>query len=151
MKRSAALLAVVALFVVGVAVGIVGTHLFYAQRFGRPAGPPGFMGRYFLEQLESHLDLTGEQRRQIDGILEQTREEAEMLRQEVHPRLRELFERTGAEIEAVLTPEQQGRFRQLRESQRGGMERWLGPRGGRGPHGRPPRRGPPPEPPPDRE
>ena len=145
MKRSVALLSVVAVFVVGVAIGIVGTHLFYAQEFRRPGGPPGLMGRSFVDRLEGHLDLTGDQRRQIDGILERSHEEAEMLRHEMQPRLRELFETTGAEIDAILTPEQQEKFRQLRESQRGRMDRFLGPRGGRRPPGRPPRHGPPPD------
>ena len=105
MKRSVALLSVVAVFVVGVAIGIVGTHLFYAQEFRRPGGPPGLMGRSFVDRLEGHLDLTGDQRRQIDAILERSHEEAEMLRHEMQPRLRELFETTGAEIDAILTPE----------------------------------------------
>jgi hypothetical protein len=151
MKRSVALLSVLAVFVVGVAIGIVGTHLFYAQKFRRPEGPPGLMGRSYVDRLERHLDLSADQRRQIDAILERTHEEAEMLRHQMQPRLRELFETTGAEISATLTPEQQERFRQLRESQRGRMDRFLGPRGGRRPHGPPPHRGPPPDPPPDRD
>jgi Spy/CpxP family protein refolding chaperone len=145
MKRSVALLSVVAVLIVGVAIGIVGTHRFYAQKFRRPDGPPGLMGRSFVDRLEGHLDLTADQRRQIDEILERSHEEAEMLRHEMQPRLRQLFESTGAEIEAILTPEQQEKFRQLRESQRGRMDRFLGPRGGRHPPGRPPRRGPPPD------
>jgi Spy/CpxP family protein refolding chaperone len=145
MKRSVALLSVVAVLIVGVAIGIVGTHLFYAQKFRRPDGPPGLMGRSFVDRLEGHLDLTADQRRQIDEILERSHEEAEMLRHEMQPRLRQLFESTGAEIEAILTPEQQEKFRQLRETQRGRMDRFLGPRGGRHPPGRPPRRGPPPD------
>jgi Spy/CpxP family protein refolding chaperone len=145
MKRSVALLSVVAVLIVGVAIGIVGTHLFYAQKFRRPDGPPGLMGRSFVDRLEGHLDLTADQRRQIDEILERSHEEAEMLRHEMQPRLRQLFESTGAEIEAILTPEQQEKFRQLRESQRGRMDRFLKPRGGRHPPGRPPRRGPPPD------
>ena len=150
MKRSIALLSVVAVFVVGVAIGIVGTHLFYAKTFRRPDdGPPGFMGRSFVDRLDRHLDLTADQRRQIDEILRQRREEAESFRSEMEPRLRELFEATEAGIEAILTPEQQERFRQLRETRRGRLDRFLGPRGGRRPHGPPPHRGPPPEPPPD--
>jgi Spy/CpxP family protein refolding chaperone len=145
MKRSAGLLAVLGVFVVGVAIGIVGTHLFYAQMMRRPSGPPGFMGRPFVERLESRLDLTADQRREIDEILRRSREEGENLRHEMQPRLRSLFDSTEAEIEAVLTPEQQEKFRQLRETQRGHMDRFLGPGGGRGPHGPPPHRGPPPD------
>ncbi|MGB3562130.1 MAG: hypothetical protein WBH75_18815 [Thermoanaerobaculia bacterium] len=145
MRRSVALLSVVAVFIVGVAIGIVATHLFYAQRFRHPGGPPGFMGRSFVDQMESHLDLTADQRREIDQILERTQGEAEMLRHEMQPRLRVLFESTETEIEAILTAEQQEKFRQLRETQRGRMDRFLGPRGGRRPHGPPPHGGPPPD------
>lgn len=145
MKRSAGLLAVLGVLVVGVAIGVVGTHLFYARMMRRPGGPPGFMGGSFGDRLEGHLDLTADQRRQIDEILTRTREEAEMLRHEMQPRLRALFETTETEIEAILTPEQQEKFRRLRETQRGRMDRFFGPRGGRGRHGPPPHRGPPPD------
>lgn len=151
MKRSVALISVVAVFIVGVAIGIVSTHLFYAQRFRPPDGPPGLVGRHFVDRLEGHLDLTANQRRQIDAILERTHGEAELLRHEMQPRLEHLFETTGTEIEAILTPEQREKFRQLRESQRGRMDRFLGPRDGRRPPGRRPRHGPPPDPPPDRD
>lgn len=145
MKRSVALLSVVAVFIVGMATGIVATHLFYAQKFRRPDGPPGLVGRHFVDRLESHLDLTADQRRQVDEILERSHAEAETLRHEMQPRLRGLFETTETEIDAILTPEQQEKFRQLRETQRGRMDRFLGPRGGRRPHGPPPHRGPPPD------
>lgn len=151
MRRSVALLSVVAVFIVGVAIGIVSTHLFYAQQFRRPGGPPGLMGRTFVDRLEGHLDLTADQRRQIDAILERSHAKAESLRHEMQPRLEQLFETTGAEIEAILTPEQREKFRQLRESQRGRMDRFLGPGDGRGLPGRRPHRGPPPDPPPDRD
>lgn len=151
MKRSVALLSVVAVFVVGAAIGIVGTHLFYAKRFRPPDGPPGFMGGSFIDRLDRHLELTADQRRRIDEILRQRREEAETFRRQMEPQLRELFEATEAGIEEILTPEQRERFRQLRETRRGRMDRFLGPRAGRRPHGPPPHRGPPPEPPPDRE
>lgn len=151
MKRSVALLSVVAVFIVGVAIGIVGTHLFYAKMFRRPDGPPGFMGGASVDRLDRHLDLTAEQRRQIDEILRRRREEAETFRREMEPQLRDLFDATEAGIEEILTPEQRERFRQLRETRRGRMDRFLGPGGGRRPHGPPPHRGPPPEPPPDQD
>ncbi len=145
MKRSVALFSVAAVFIVAVAIGVVGTHLFYARMMHRPGGPPGFMSGFFVDRLESHLELTADQRREIDEILTRTREEAEMLRHEMQPRLRALFETTETEIEAILTPAQQEKFRQLRETRRGRMDRFLGPRGGRRPHGPPPHRGPPPD------
>ncbi len=121
MRPVAALLSVTALLVCGVVAGALGMHLFEAHRGparwmrGRPPGPPPHL---VMREMEERLDLTADQRRQIAGILDRSRDESEALRREVRPRLEKQMERTRQEIEAVLTPEQRRKFLDLRREQR---------------------------------
>jgi Spy/CpxP family protein refolding chaperone len=113
MKRSLALLAVAAVFFTGVAVGVLGLHLYQAGRLhghgplahlhrgGGPGGPPPF-----LEDLEDELAMTPEQRRQVHAILEESRQEAEALREEVAPRVHSTMRDAHRRIMEILTPEQ---------------------------------------------
>lgn len=147
MKRLWAIAAVLGLFLTGVVVGVLGTHLFYAHLLRRPGGPPQLAGRFFAAALEHRLDLDREQRRQIDLILARSRERSMALRLEMQPRVQELMESTRREIEAVLTPEQLREFERLhREHERRAEQFLLGPPGpDPGRHRR--FHGPPPEPP----
>jgi Spy/CpxP family protein refolding chaperone len=154
-KRASALFAVLAVLVLGVIVGIMGTHLFYAQKFRRAGSFSGMASDFFSDRLERELGLTPEQRRAIDEIMEESRLEGHALREEMRPRVTEMMRRTSERIGEVLTPEQRERFAELQEQHRGRAERFLlGPPGGRGPG----RRGgpgwdggPPPGPPPGLE
>ena len=118
MRRSAALLAVVGVFVAGIVAGVLGTHLFYARQLRQPGGLAGLGARLFANTLERRLDLTAAQRHEIDRILEQTHREAQSLRQDVQPRIAALLETTADRIDEVLTPEQREEFRRLRERHR---------------------------------
>ncbi len=145
MRRSVALLTILGILVVGVAVGVVGTHLFYAKLFRRHGGPSAFMGHHFVERLEHELDLTDDQRDEIEEILARAHDQGEALRHEVRPKMQALFDAIASEIDTILTPEQREEFQRLRESQRGRMERFLGPRRRPGAHGPPPAGEPPPD------
>lgn len=145
MKRHLALVYVAGLFLLGILVGALAMHLYYAV--GSPAHPrfpgPGRAHRPdFSQRLERELDLTPEQARRIDAILAESRAEGEALHAEMLPRVREQMERTRARIAEVLTPEQRDRFEELNRRFRGRAERFfLGHRPGR--RDEP---GPPPEP-----
>ncbi len=148
MSRFTAVVAVVALFVSGIAIGALGTHLYYAYRVRGPIGPPAMGAGFFVERLERRLDLTPEQAAEIDAILERTHETAAEMRRDLRPRIEELMERTADEIRGVLTDEQREAFEKLRQRDRRRIElQMLGPPGphghdhGRGP-GPPPRRRP---------
>jgi len=130
-SRLAALAVVAALFVVGICVGALGMHLFEAHQVRAPA-PPG--GERFIARLERELNLTDEQRRSIDAIVEQSRREGDVLHREMLPRVREHMRATREKIRDVLTPAQQIRFEELnRENRRRSEHFFLG--AGRG-HGR---------------
>jgi len=68
-KRSIAILSVIGLFVIGILIGSLGTHLYYAHRLLQPGGPPGMGGKIFVDRLMARLDLTPGQRREIERIL----------------------------------------------------------------------------------
>jgi len=127
MKRSIAFTSVFGLFLLGVVVGALAMHLVYATRFppGPPHGPgrPGASGPEFLERLERRLDLTPEQKDEIRAILVDSVGEAEGMRREMEPRVREHAERVGERIREVLTPEQRRRFDEMRRHQRGRTDR----------------------------
>lgn len=153
MNRWVALLAVVGVFFMGVVAGVLGAHLFYARVLREPGGPPLMASKFFAERLERRLGLSERQIAEIDAILERTREESEMMRREMRPRVEGLLGRTMEEIAGTLTPEQRLLFEEMRRDRRRRMEQFLlkppGPgdpwrrEGPRDPRGRRPRdRGP---------
>ena len=157
MRRPVALLSIACVFLVGILVGALGTHLLYVRSFPRPdelprGGRPGLrggpaVGPRFAERLERQLGLSEEQRREIDEILRESRKESNGLHDEMLPRIRAQVERTRQRIFEVLTPEQREEFERLREEHRGAERFFLG---GDVRHRRkgPGRRGPRPQPPP---
>jgi Spy/CpxP family protein refolding chaperone len=64
------------------------------------------------------LDLSTEQRAQVDGILERRRRQMDVLWQEARPAMRALVDSTEAEIRVVLTPDQRAQFDRMREEGR---------------------------------
>ncbi len=148
MSRFTAVVAVVGLFLSGIAIGALGTHLYYAYQLRGPIGPPAMGAGLFVERLERRLDLTPEQAAEIEAILDRTHRAAAEMRSDLRPRIAELMETTADEIRGVLTPEQREEFELLRRRERRRTEFFLlGPPGphphdhGRGP-GPPPRRRP---------
>jgi len=123
-KRSTALVAVVALFLVGVLVGILGTHLFYLRQLRHPGGMAALGNRFLANSLDRRLDLTPEQRRQVDAILADASREAGAVRREMMPRILEILDRSHRRIAAVLTPEQRQELERFRR-QRGDRFRRL--------------------------
>jgi len=157
MNRWVAVASVLALFLSGIAVGALATHLI-AERpevagapRGRPmgGGPPGF---FSLDRLQAQLELTPDQMLRIADILDHSREESEAIRHDVRPRLEKLMDETKQRIDEVLTPEQRDRLAELRRRQGRRVDRFLlggeprGPRRRPGPDSDLP---PPPPPPPE--
>ena len=126
MKRWQALVALAGLFVLGVVSGGLGAHLYYARALDRPPDPPPFFGGPVGPRLERHLELTAEQRQQLGEILDQSHREAEALRRDLAPRMREVMERSEQRIRELLTPEQLERFEELRRRQRHRSDRFFG-------------------------
>ena len=129
MNRIAALSAVFGLFIVGVLVGVIGTHLWQGHAPWRPGdlhsrGPMGHEGR-FVDHLVQQLGLTDEQKNEIEAILAESRIEADALRNKVLPEVRAHMEGTHQRLLEVLTPEQREEFEKLSSRHRSRMERFL--------------------------
>jgi Spy/CpxP family protein refolding chaperone len=139
MKRASAILVVLAILILGFLVGVVATHLFYAQRFQRAGSFSEMASEFFTARLERELDLTVEQRDAIGAILDQAHSDAEALRAGMRPKVERLIRKANTQISEVLTDEQRRRFAELRERHRGGAEHFFlgppGPMGRRGPPG----------------
>lgn len=77
-----------------------------------PGGRGGLPREVMLERLSEDLDLTAEQRTQIDTVLRSSRERIQQLQGDVRGRFEKEQRRLREEIRKVLTPEQQERFDQ---------------------------------------
>ncbi len=153
---------VVLVFVGVFAAGVV-TGAAWSWRFGGPGreerprwAGPGFGGR-ILERMSEELELTAEQKAELEPIIQRSEEELQMLRRGQLQEVSKIMDRVHGEVAAVLTPDQRTkleemreRFRQRAEKMRGEFRReW---RGGKGFGDGPPDLGPaPPLPPPERE
>ncbi|HEV8629671.1 MAG TPA: hypothetical protein VGV61_05085 [Thermoanaerobaculia bacterium] len=126
MSRTVALLAMTALFLAGVLVGVLGTHAFYAWQLHRPGGLASLGLRLLGNSLDRQLDLTAEQKKQADAILADTRGELQQVRRETVPRLLAIRARSLDRINGILTPAQQERMRRFRVRHAHNLERLLG-------------------------
>lgn len=91
-----------------------------AQRVAGPRGAGGPGGAIFPRNLPlaRQLDLTPEQRVQIEAILREERSKADSVLRAVRPVLQGRYDSASAAIRAVLTPEQRERFDRFREGRR---------------------------------
>jgi Spy/CpxP family protein refolding chaperone len=82
------------------------------QTYPRPPQTfsPGGMRIDFLRRAQRELDLTPEQRAQVDEILKRSQERSRKLMEPVAPRLREEVQRTREEFREVLTEAQRKQF-----------------------------------------
>ncbi len=125
MKRSTALLAVTALFLVGILVGVLGTHLFYFHEMRQPGGLGQLAARLVIHRLDRELGLSRDQRRQVEGILAETRGELADIRREAAPRVLAVLDRSHARIAALLDDGQRARFERTAARRRAVVERFL--------------------------
>ena len=120
-------------FVVG-ALGGMAAERIRATR-ARPAPLEGMQMRGGLPHGFGELNLTSEQREQINAIFRSSRPRTDSVLRASLPQLEAIHDSVRAEIRAVLTPDQQRRFDEMEA--RGPRGRW-GPRGGPRFPGRPP-------------
>ena len=66
-----------------------------------------------LERLSSKLHLTGEQKKQVEVILEEAQPEMAALRSEVRPKFEALRNSTNTKIRKILNSNQQEKFDQM--------------------------------------
>ena len=105
--------------------GGVGAGVLVSNWRSRPAGPPRFerqgpgfpapgpRGGALLGRMSNQLDLTEEQRDQLEQVLDAQRERMRAFHADVRERFEAEQGEIRAEIEGILTPDQQERFEEL--------------------------------------
>jgi hypothetical protein len=126
MSRWRAYLAVALLFALGVVVGVLATHAFYAYRLHRPGGMVDLAMAVLATDLRRTLDLDPEQQVEVDRILAASRDDLVAIRGEVIARIRANRARSFAELEAVLRPEQREALHAFRARQSSRLEALVG-------------------------
>jgi len=74
--------------------------------------------RQGFERMLDRLQLSGEQKTQVQQIFSETREQLQTLRKESEPRFDEIRRQTDERLQKVLTPEQWKQFQQMRDEMR---------------------------------
>lgn len=113
--------AVLAIFVLGFVAGALTITAYQAGR-GRL---PSESRRDRYEQLLDRLNLTAEQRPQVEQIMRDSRTELIKMRKESEPRFVELRRQTDERLQAILTRQQWEQWQQLGSEMR---RRRRGPR-----------------------
>lgn len=125
--RTAATLVVIGALFAGVVIGIAGDRAWLWHR-GQLAPRPGrFLPGRLVERLDRELHFTPQQKATVQQILERRRARIEAISGGIRPQIRQEMEATNAEIEKVLTPEQQVKYRELSSRMRQRHHRGMGP------------------------
>jgi Spy/CpxP family protein refolding chaperone len=112
-NRTRAFAVIVAVLLIGCVLGIAGYH-FYERRLQKdPDGTTtghisGHTGR-----LADRLQLTEDQERQLNKILEESRQQIDGGRRELESKLQEIRTKTNERIATILNDEQKKKFQQL--------------------------------------
>ena len=140
--------ALLVLFVSGVLIGSVGTRMYVRHKLtGIFARERPAVRNLFVRRLTRELDLTREQREEIEQIASRAAEKFHELHREHRSQAEDLFDQSASEIKKHLSPAQQEQFDELRKrmKERHKRRRHGPPHGGHPPPPPPP---PPPAPPP---
>jgi Spy/CpxP family protein refolding chaperone len=106
-------LAAILIFMLGFAAGALALNAY--RRLGR-IGAESRQGRF--ERMLDSLQLSGDQKTQVQQILGDTRSQLQALRKESEPRVAEIRRQADERMQKVLTPEQWQKFQQERDKMR---------------------------------
>lgn len=124
-SRLTALLSVTALFLVGVLVGVLGTHLFYFRALGQPGGLAAVGLKLVAADLDRRLDLTAEQEKQVAAILGDARARFAAIRAEISPEIMAVAKESQARIAEILDARQKAAFERFRAEHTAWLEKQL--------------------------
>jgi len=102
----------VMVFVLGVALGVVGTYVVTTRVFarGQEQHTPAAARAHYIDRLTRELNLTEDQQKQIDAIIASVQARYDAIHQSVVPQFEQARQEGRAQIRQVLTPEQQPKF-----------------------------------------
>ncbi|HXG58816.1 MAG TPA: hypothetical protein VNL91_07320 [Thermoanaerobaculia bacterium] len=113
--KTTAVLVVIVTFVAGALVGVAADRFYLASRRDRfPSYFARAMTPRIVKHLDRRLDLTPDQRRQVEEVLERHRGRIDAISRATRPQIRREIEAANAEIEKILTPEQRERFAKMK-------------------------------------
>ncbi len=110
-----AYLLVLVVFVLGIALGALGTYLVGGRVWGaRPQVQSRRDKRArFVEQLTRDVSLTPEQHKQLETILADAGAKFQALHDQIAPQSEQVRQQTREKIRAILTPEQRPKFEEF--------------------------------------
>ena len=116
MRLFKAIAGISAIFILGAAVGALGTSLVIKHRVAdfHEKGPPPIQP-ILMNRLSSRLELTAEQQAAVSDILESTQKELSALRSDFRPRVKAIFTDCYDRIEARLTRSQKKQLQIMKE------------------------------------
>jgi len=112
--RAAAALLIVGALIAGVVLGIAGDRAW--MHWHRPPRAPRL--ERLVEHLDNELHFTPQQKAAVTQIVARHRARIEVIAANTRPQMRQEIDATNAEIEKVLTPEQQKKFQALSQRMR---------------------------------
>jgi len=101
----------IAIFLLGFVAGALTFNAYHAWSNSHRK----FSKKDKYQQILNQLNLSKEQRAEVERIMNETREEIQALRRENEPRIREIRDRTSEKMQRVLTQEQWEKFQKLHE------------------------------------
>jgi Spy/CpxP family protein refolding chaperone len=119
-NRWRVILAAAVIFLAGAGTGAIVTRTFAPKIVKRthvsqplPTGPD--RRQEYIARLDRELQLTAEQRTQVEVILAASQKRMKELWEPMEPQVKEEYRRTRREISEILSPEQQARMKQWRK------------------------------------
>jgi Tfp pilus assembly PilM family ATPase len=111
----AAVVVVVVAFIAGILVGVAGDHLYLIHN-GRlfPRRTARFAADRMADNLGRELQLSPQQKTQVQQIIERHRAKIDAVMSGVRPQVHQEIDATNKEIETILTAEQRTKFEALR-------------------------------------
>ena len=110
-------LAALAVFLLGAAAGALAFNAY--QSWEHASVGDGHGERAHFERVFDKLQLSDEQKTQVQQIMADARQQLRAVRKESEPRLADVRRQTDERLRQVLTPEQWQQFQQLKDSMRG--------------------------------
>src|SRR5512133_2104102 len=106
---------IIAVFLAGIGGGMIVDRLLgrppgMGRRAGGPGGPPPGNPAVEMARLANFLDLTSEQKGQLEKIFAERRKRLDEIRGEMQARFNTEQQDFRATIEKILTPDQRKRF-----------------------------------------
>lgn len=105
--------ALLAVFILGATAGVFGTGMYLKHRFHSHGDPAAFhekMRQRILNRIMDRIEPAPENRKAVKQAILATINEAEQLRMEVDPKLKEIFKRGQNRVRELLAPDARKRF-----------------------------------------